>query len=280
MENFKTGLCALTKTKDGKKKNLVIIIDELDRCRPDYALSILEYIKHFFSEPIVHFVLGVNFNMLTNSVKTRYGQDIDANSYLKKFITITTNIEYSDNGKITEITDSILYFQNIYQSFDISDNVAEIAQNLLEELSRVRTISLRDINELCLNISLLPNDIDRYFWGYKAMDITSLLIRAYEPKLYKNILNGTITVDMIGAFYGYCTSNGIFKCPTYDDPNDCKRQIWNLWCKLTEFPAPNDVNDFTKGAFGGISSGVSVNEKTLQNHVKNTLEIWHLPEAE
>ena len=52
---------------------LVIIIDELDRCRPTFALQILEKIKHFFSVPRVHFVLGVNSRQLQNSVSAVYG---------------------------------------------------------------------------------------------------------------------------------------------------------------------------------------------------------------
>ncbi|MEJ8562682.1 P-loop NTPase fold protein [Yoonia sp. GPGPB17] len=57
---------------------LVIVVDELDRCRPDYALEVLEVIKHFFAIPGIAFVLGVNLKALENSVKARYGSDIDA----------------------------------------------------------------------------------------------------------------------------------------------------------------------------------------------------------
>ena len=43
-----------------KQHRLVFIIDELDRCRPDYALSLLEVSKHFFQVQNVHFILGAN----------------------------------------------------------------------------------------------------------------------------------------------------------------------------------------------------------------------------
>lgn len=65
-----------------KKSPLIIVIDELDRCRPDYALSVLEIIKHFFSLPGIHFVFGVNLEALENSVRCRYGPGIDAHGYL------------------------------------------------------------------------------------------------------------------------------------------------------------------------------------------------------
>jgi len=59
-------------------KPLIFIIDELDRCRPTFALEILERVKHFFSVANVHFVLGAHLDQLRNSVIVAYGSNIDA----------------------------------------------------------------------------------------------------------------------------------------------------------------------------------------------------------
>jgi predicted KAP-like P-loop ATPase len=67
-----------------QQRKMVLIIDELDRCRPSFALSILEHIKHFFSVDGVYFILVTSLNQLHSSVKFAYG-DIDARSYLEKF---------------------------------------------------------------------------------------------------------------------------------------------------------------------------------------------------
>lgn len=90
MKSFKDGLIALTlPNEDGvPQRKLAIVIDELDRCRPDYALSLLEIIKHFFNVDGVHFVLGVNLSELQNSVRARYGSGVDAAMYLQKFVSI------------------------------------------------------------------------------------------------------------------------------------------------------------------------------------------------
>src|SRR6202040_617942 len=64
--------------------SLVFVIDELDRCRPPYALSLLEKIKHFFSVDNVIFLLPTNLQQLETSVKAEYGA-IDAHTYLEKF---------------------------------------------------------------------------------------------------------------------------------------------------------------------------------------------------
>ena len=63
---------------------LVFIIDELDRCKPSFALEILEKIKHFFSVPGVSFVLVCSMEQLVTAVRYSYG-NIDAHTYLEKF---------------------------------------------------------------------------------------------------------------------------------------------------------------------------------------------------
>lgn len=69
-----------------KELPLVIIIDELDRCRPTYAVKILEQINHLFDVPGVVFVLGFNGMQLSHSIAGAYGQSFDGQAYLNRFI--------------------------------------------------------------------------------------------------------------------------------------------------------------------------------------------------
>jgi len=91
IRDFRTSLSHfIANTNEGKP--LIFIIDELDRCRPNYAVSILEQIKHFFTVPNIVFVLSIDKEQLGNAVRGVYGSDrIDADEYLKRFI----DIEYS-----------------------------------------------------------------------------------------------------------------------------------------------------------------------------------------
>lgn len=74
------------------EKPLVFIIDELDRCRPNYAVELLENIKHLFHVTGVVFVLSIDKIQLGNAIRGVYGSDlIDATEYLRRFI----DIEYS-----------------------------------------------------------------------------------------------------------------------------------------------------------------------------------------
>lgn len=78
-----------------QQKPLIFIIDELDRCKPHFALALLERVKHFMAVPNVHFVLGVHMKQLQSSVRYAYGSDIEAISYLQKFISLTIhNVDY------------------------------------------------------------------------------------------------------------------------------------------------------------------------------------------
>jgi hypothetical protein len=66
---------------------LIVVIDELDRCRPSYAIRMLEEIKHFFDVPGVVFVLGLHGDQLSKSIKAVYGADFDSADYLRRFFT-------------------------------------------------------------------------------------------------------------------------------------------------------------------------------------------------
>jgi len=83
VETFRTSLTAFTKIQS---KPVVFIIDELDRCRPDFAVRLVERIKHFFDVPNLVFVLLLNRSQLEAAIRGIYGQSIDANAYLSKFI--------------------------------------------------------------------------------------------------------------------------------------------------------------------------------------------------
>lgn len=72
----------------GKKKKQApafILIDELDRCRPTYAVEMLETIKHIFDIPGVVFVLATDTEQLQHAVKVIYGSEFDAYTYLSRF---------------------------------------------------------------------------------------------------------------------------------------------------------------------------------------------------
>lgn len=91
-EAFKNNLRKLAASigddgKHGLYPPIFIIVDELDRCRPDYAISLLEEVKHLFDVEGVVFVIALHGNQLIESIKAVYGAAFDAKAYLRRFFT-------------------------------------------------------------------------------------------------------------------------------------------------------------------------------------------------
>ena len=87
----------LAQLADKLEKPLVFVVDELDRCRPDFAIRLIERIKHFFDIPKIVFVLVMNKTQLIQSVHTLYGYTIETNGdYFEKFIDFTIKFPQLD----------------------------------------------------------------------------------------------------------------------------------------------------------------------------------------
>ena len=75
-----------------RANRLVFFIDELDRCRPEYAIRLLERIKHYFDDERIVFVFSVNLSQLQHTIKAYYGADFDATRYLDKFFDLRVSL--------------------------------------------------------------------------------------------------------------------------------------------------------------------------------------------
>lgn len=75
---------------------LVVFIDELDRCRPSYAVQLLERIKHYLEDDRITFVFSVNLAELQHTVKHYYGNEFDACRYLDRFFDLRIELPPAD----------------------------------------------------------------------------------------------------------------------------------------------------------------------------------------
>ncbi len=66
-------------------ERIVIFIDELDRCKPSYAVLLLERIKHYMTHEKITFVFSTNLTELSHTIKQCYGGGFDGMGYLEKF---------------------------------------------------------------------------------------------------------------------------------------------------------------------------------------------------
>lgn len=119
IDQFKTSIkewASKIKGTANLKPPVFIFIDELDRCRPTYAIEMLEVIKHLFDMEGVVFVVATDTQQLQHAIKVIYGEGFDASTYLGRFF----------NRRITlrcgEIRD---YVQNLPQFESLKELVVE-----------------------------------------------------------------------------------------------------------------------------------------------------------
>lgn len=99
VEDFRKALGDLFSriSKKYEDKPVYVFIDELDRCRPTYAIELLERVKHFFAIDGCRFVIATDTAQLAHSVSAVYGGGFAAKRYLKRFFDATFVL---DNSKI------------------------------------------------------------------------------------------------------------------------------------------------------------------------------------
>ena len=90
------------KNEKSQSQPIIFVIDELDRCRPTYAIELLEKIKHLFSVKGLVFVLAIDKRQLCESVKALYGAGMDADGYLRRFIELEYRLPQPDIKKFVE----------------------------------------------------------------------------------------------------------------------------------------------------------------------------------
>ena len=81
----------------------MFIIDELDRCRPSFSIEVLEKAKHFFNVENIIFVLGADKEQLGHSIKAIYGNDLNVNGYLRRFIDLDYVLPSPDKGLFVKV---------------------------------------------------------------------------------------------------------------------------------------------------------------------------------
>lgn len=103
-------------------QKLVIFIDELDRCRPNFAIEMLERIKHYFDDDRIIFVASINREQLIHSISKYYGTNFDSTGYLDKFFdrnVYLPEIDSSWGGSQTVIfTDRKYHLKNIAEGLN------------------------------------------------------------------------------------------------------------------------------------------------------------------
>lgn len=159
---------------DKSGQTLVIIIDELDRCKPIFAIETLEIIKHFFNTKKVVFVLALDIEQLKHSIATVYGHNMDSEGYLRRFI----DLEFSLPEPPQELF--------IDYCIKLDPQYVTIVESIFSKLS----LSLRDIKKIINNIhvfhTIYADTMNIHFFEYFT---TLISLRHKHYDYYMTMIN-------------------------------------------------------------------------------------------
>ena len=179
-------------------ERLIFIVDELDRCRPDFALRLLERMKHFFGIPWVYFVLWVNKKQLEVYIQKIYW-NIDAWTYLQKFIDFEFLLPKNHD---IDRWDYKKYITRLFQEYNSvfsskKDDSVDFISRLLLELSQNLKISFRELEKIINHIVILRLSTAENALYLKPFSIILIFLKLLKPEVYKNIQSGEVLKDKI-----------------------------------------------------------------------------------
>ena len=186
-----------------KDKPLIIFVDELDRCRPDYAVQMLERIKHFFAIDNIIFVLSVDKTVLCKSIKAIYGGlEIDTEGYLRRFVDLEFDLPKPDIDNFIEalygqrLHEYVLNNKSYLEAWHGKNSDIQIPFFLTKFLNSTLHRSLRDIEkyfnllEIVLRSSTPNAESFIYIMYFVYMYI-------YNRKMYNTFKNRQYTIEQL-----------------------------------------------------------------------------------
>lgn len=224
LSKFKEELSKLAQCYTGgdKQKPLVIFIDELDRCRPDFAIEVLEKAKHLFNVNNIIFVLATDKTQLSHSIRAVYGQGLDVNGYLRRFI---------DFDYLLPLSSDAPYIIHLMNKFSLENYFQKkglyrlSTRDFLVDIVHKYKLSLRE-QEAFFNIFnvVIRTESNAHLGHWTVLTIIFLIILKLKfPDLYKSLDNKNDTNFI---------SNTLENIRSHCTPNN---EDFNYYLEITEY---------------------------------------------
>ncbi|MCY4234436.1 MAG: P-loop NTPase fold protein [Bacteroidetes bacterium] len=176
------------------QKPLVVLIDELDRCRPNYAVEFLEVVKHLIGVKHIVYAFAMNRSELAHTVTGCYGPQFDGNGYLRRFFDIDFTLPYPSRKSFIGFL-----VEEHFKSLIPELQVREILKRLLTAFLNIETISLRQIQQALNRFRLVLIFVEQDFPDtprYKVNVIefcVALILYLYDPKFLRKFIQGELS---------------------------------------------------------------------------------------
>ncbi|AZB29122.1 NTPase [Chryseobacterium balustinum] len=185
-------------SKNSVGKPLIFIIDELDRCRPNYSVSLLEQVKHFFSVKNIVFVLSIDKEQLGNAICGVYNSDkIDSSEYLRRFIDIEYSIPEPKSGEFF----NYLFDYFDYNSFFNSNERLQQYEFKYDKDSFVSTsklllqkCNLRELEKIMATTRMTLRSFYQNSYVMPVFYIYLIFIKFIHNSYYKNLISKNLTL--------------------------------------------------------------------------------------
>ena len=182
-------------SENDQPRPLIFFIDELDRCRPSYAIELLERVKHLFDVPNMVFVLSIDKKQLEAITAAVYGERIDAPEYLRRFIDLEYALPTLHTKSYTRTLIERFGFKEFFDARKQNSTLAYDHDNFVEAftlLASMFDLPLR-ARERCLTrlaVALTQTGSKQYL---DPIVLSLLLVlRTKEPALYAGLIGGSI----------------------------------------------------------------------------------------
>lgn len=200
--------------KSANEKPLVFIIDELDRCRPTYAVEVLEQMKHFFSVPGIVFVLSIDKNHLASAVRGFYGSEqINTDEYLRRFIDLEYSIPAPKNKDYCKYLFEYYSFNEFYLSTERhkynefkndADSLFKMAVLLFNKIDA----TLRQQEKIFGQTRLILGSFQPNQYTFSHLLFVLVYIKAMKNELYRKIETNALALqELSDAFTDLMPSN-------------------------------------------------------------------------
>ena len=193
---------AVTESHDFRP--LVVLIDELDRCRPSYAVELLEIAKHLFTVDHIVFVLAINRSELSHSIKALYGSSFDAEGYLRRFFDVSFRLPEPDRQRyVSSLLNTIgieSYFKQIKDKEEREDVV--IVRDLLQCFYSAPDLDFRSIAQAIHHLGLVFGSLRDDHHSFAISTTTALILRTINSNLYYRFIRGEVSdSEVVDAVY-------------------------------------------------------------------------------
>lgn len=198
-----------------KDAPIVIFIDELDRCRPDFAVQMLEVIKHTFNVEGLQFVLVTNTRQLKAAINHRYGHQVDAQRYLDKFLKFSFRLPDFVLGRRGHENNRLLvseeHFSLLVKKSESLKKTDLSQQNngvygFCKALVQQNNLSLREVETFVRYLEIyhqLSGGLDsNTIWGYQILRIFGVFVFCFHPDISESIKNNNSDADRLAALLG------------------------------------------------------------------------------